>query len=477
MFAPSALLALAVCGAGETVLVDFRADWCGPCRQMDPVVARLAAAGWPVKQVDIDAHPDLVARYRVQAIPCFVLLVDGREAGRLEGICTEKELLTMFQRAGLGRQGAGQGRGGGTRPFRASAGGGTQALPDGTFSRSQSPDDDQPAAAASGESSPPDNPHRPTRARPPRRLIERLLAATVRLRIDDGDGRSVGTGTIIDARAGEALVLTCGHLFRSSGGRGGIRIDTFGPGAARNLRGRLLSYNLERDLALVAFRTPASVATARLAPVDYQLRVGDAVVNIGCDHGAEPTAIKSEITSIDKFVGPPNVQVAGQPVQGRSGGGLFTADGLVIGVCNAADPADDEGLYAALRSIHAQLEEAGLLAMIVGDASTAGPPPALPPRMPQAASPTRDAVVPTSEEKQPPAVPVAAHTGQRQTEDGETAELSPEEAALLEELGRRAGTAEVICIVRSSEGGKSEIFVLQQASPAFFRRLAAAGNR
>src|SRR5207248_11561214 len=46
-----------------------------------------------------------------------------------------------------------------------------------------------------------------------------------------------------------------------------------------------------------------------------------------------------------------NVQVAGQPVVGRSGGGLFSADGMVIGVCNAAEPVDREGLFAALGSI------------------------------------------------------------------------------------------------------------------------------
>ena len=47
----------------------------------------------------------------------------------------------------------------------------------------------------------------------------------MRLRIDDADGHSVGSGTIIDTRSGEALVLTCGHIFRDSQGKGKITID------------------------------------------------------------------------------------------------------------------------------------------------------------------------------------------------------------------------------------------------------------
>ena len=53
-----------------------------------------------------------------------------------------------------------------------------------------------------------------------RKAAGQCLASSVRLKIEDADGNSVGSGTIIDARAGEALVLTCGHIFRESqGGR------------------------------------------------------------------------------------------------------------------------------------------------------------------------------------------------------------------------------------------------------------------
>ena len=113
-------------------------------------------------------------------------------------------------------------------------------------------------------------------------------------------------------------------------------------------------------------------------------------MNVGCSGGDDPTARGSRITAIDKFVGSPNLQVAGQPEQGRSGGGLFTSSGLVIGVCNAADPTDDEGLYAALTAVHAELDRAGLGEMCANpvdatpavSAIAANDTPSLPERMP-----------------------------------------------------------------------------------------------
>jgi hypothetical protein len=89
-----------------------------------------------------------------------------------------------------------------------------------------------------------------------------------------------------------------------------------------------------------------------VAPRDYRIELGAEVLNVGCNHGEDPTVRRSKITARDKYLGPPNIEVAGLPVQGRSGGGLFSPEGYVIGVCNAADPEDNEGLYAALPSIH-----------------------------------------------------------------------------------------------------------------------------
>ena len=113
---------------------------------------------------------------------------------------------------------------------------------------------------------------------------------------------------------------------------------------------------------------------AALAPAGYVVKCGDTVINVGCDNGREPSARQSHVTSTDKFLPRPNIQVAGQPVEGRSGGGLFTADCLVIGVCNAADPADNEGLYAGVGSIHGELARKGLTEMMVGAAPVLQPP-------------------------------------------------------------------------------------------------------
>jgi thiol-disulfide isomerase/thioredoxin len=76
-----ALFATLACQAafGETLLLEFTTQSCGPCRQMRPVMQQLAAEGYAVREIDATRHPQAVADYRVSGFPTFVVLVYQRE--------------------------------------------------------------------------------------------------------------------------------------------------------------------------------------------------------------------------------------------------------------------------------------------------------------------------------------------------------------------------------------------------------------
>ena len=483
--------------AGDVVLLDFAADWCGPCRAMAPLVQGIEQAGWPVRHVNVDQEHDLVRRFGVTGVPCYILLVRGHEVGRIEGATTQQKLEGLLAKglqpgaaAGLAAQAA-PGREAATVPgIPLATTPAAEALtieppppPRGSDAAVILPSHQGPAPTTLVANGPRGRNVQPSAVSGPaaptadRAAIQsRLLAATARLRVQDPQGSSRGTGTVIDCRQGEALILTCAHIFRDSGGEGRIGVDLFGAHDARELAGQLVAWDLDRDVALVSVFTDAQIQPARVAGPERELAVGEQVASVGCDGGADPTVHFSQITAVDKYLGPPNVQVAGQPVPGRSGGGLFALDGSLIGVCNAADPADKEGLYAALSAVHEQLDEAGLSFVYRATYPSRGPAPvadmtpAMPESMPAVAFDRRDRTdaVPTSTTAEPP---VAAAS----TSAAPGSELTPGERALLEQVRQHRGQAEVICIVRPHGAeSSSEVFVLSGAGEDFVDHLSAA---
>ncbi|WP_049906533.1 thioredoxin [Halorubrum aidingense] len=77
----------------DVVLVDFYADWCGPCQMMEPTVEAIAAdTDAAVLKVDVDVHQSLAAQYGVQGIPTLLVFVDGELAERMVGAQTESAL-------------------------------------------------------------------------------------------------------------------------------------------------------------------------------------------------------------------------------------------------------------------------------------------------------------------------------------------------------------------------------------------------
>ena len=80
-----------VLGAKVPVLVDFWAEWCGPCRMVAPVLEKLQSEyGDKIKivKVDIDEHPELADKYSVQSIPNMIMFKGGVEVDRIIGVAS-----------------------------------------------------------------------------------------------------------------------------------------------------------------------------------------------------------------------------------------------------------------------------------------------------------------------------------------------------------------------------------------------------
>lgn len=67
----------AAISSGSLTIVDFYAQWCGPCKSMEPNLAAIDGQGADVVKVDIDESPDLAVRYGIRSVPTLLAIRDG----------------------------------------------------------------------------------------------------------------------------------------------------------------------------------------------------------------------------------------------------------------------------------------------------------------------------------------------------------------------------------------------------------------
>ncbi|WP_136717469.1 thioredoxin [Halorientalis salina] len=81
----------------DVVFVDFYADWCGPCKMLEPTVEALAAeTEAAIAKVDVDQHQGLASQFQVQGVPTMILFADGEAVEQVVGVRDEDSLAQLI---------------------------------------------------------------------------------------------------------------------------------------------------------------------------------------------------------------------------------------------------------------------------------------------------------------------------------------------------------------------------------------------
>ena len=89
-----------VLGSQVPVLVDFYADWCGPCKMLAPLLEEIASANQNARvvKVNVDESPELAARYQISSIPSLKVFKGGRVVAQHVGLADKRRLESLLPR-------------------------------------------------------------------------------------------------------------------------------------------------------------------------------------------------------------------------------------------------------------------------------------------------------------------------------------------------------------------------------------------
>ena len=85
----------------KTVLLDFYADWCGPCRMVSPLVDEIAEENpqYLIGKINVDSEPELAESFGVSSIPTLVVMKSGKIVNRIVGARAKAQILAMLETA------------------------------------------------------------------------------------------------------------------------------------------------------------------------------------------------------------------------------------------------------------------------------------------------------------------------------------------------------------------------------------------
>jgi thioredoxin 1 len=89
-----------IINSNSVVLVDFSAEWCGPCKVLAPILKQVKdEVGDSVKiiKIDVDKNQKISARYKVMGVPTLILFKDGIQIWRQSGVMQKQEILSLLQ--------------------------------------------------------------------------------------------------------------------------------------------------------------------------------------------------------------------------------------------------------------------------------------------------------------------------------------------------------------------------------------------